>query len=188
MGTHGRPLARAILPAAVLLLLSAGVDEARTAGAAPDWRWLIVTDGPEEETEREALVSALQLLPRLPARVAVIDATRAKPEVRPRLLALDAFVVVGSPVVYVVRQSLLFDGARRRSAIHVHALAAVLWHELAHVDGADERVARRQEEVLWTTFVRDQRVDNVAALRYLKALAGRPDDRLLATRPDRSVP
>ena len=191
-GTPRGPLAashaRGVLQSAVLLLLSAGVGVAATPDAAPDWRWLIVTDGSEQEAEREAIVAALRLLPRLPVRVAVIDATQAKPEVRPRLLALDAFIVVGSPVVYVVRQSLLLEGARRRSAIHVHALAAVLWHELAHVDGADERAARRQEQALWTTFVRDQRIDDVAALRYLNALAGRPDDRLLATWPHRPVP
>ena len=192
-GSHRGPLtaslrARPVLQTALLLLLSAGVGVAATLDAAPDWQWLIVTDGPEQEVEREALVAALRLLPRLPVRVAVIDATRAKPEVRPRLLALDAFIVVGSPVVYVVRQSSLLQGARRRSALHVHALAAVLWHELAHVDGADERAARRQEQALWTTFVRDQRIDGVAALRYLNALVERPDDRLLATGPHRSVP
>jgi hypothetical protein len=169
-----------VLPVALLLLLSAVAGAAAPPGAAPDWRWLIVTDGPEAESEREALVAALRLLPRLPVRVAVIDATRARPDVRPRLLGLDAFIVVDSPVVYVVRQSLLLQGARQRSAVHVHALAAVLWHELAHVDGADERTARRAEQALWTTFVRDQRIDGVAALRYLKALADRPDDRLLA--------
>jgi hypothetical protein len=183
----------AVLQTAALLVLSAGVGVARTPDAPPDWRWLIVTDGPEQEAERAALVAALRLLPRLPVRVAVIDATQAKPGVRPRLLALDAFIVVGSPVVYVVRQSLLLEGARRRSVIHVHALAAVLWHELAHVDGADEPAARRQEQALWTTFVRDQQIDGVAALRYLKALAERPDDRLLATGtiaplPDRAAP
>jgi hypothetical protein len=155
------------------------------ARASTDWRWLIVTDGPEQDAERAVLVAALRLLPRLPARLAVIDALKAKPDVQPRLLALDAFVVVGSPVVYIVRQSALFQGALRQGPVHLHALAAVLWHEMAHIEGADERGARRREQALWTTFVRDQRVDDVAALRYLKTLNERPDDQLLATRPIR---
>jgi hypothetical protein len=172
----------------MVVLLSAGAGLAKTSAGPTDWRWLIVSDGAEQDVERDALVAALRLLPRLPVRVAVIDATRAKPEVRPRLLGLDAFVVVGSPVVYVVRQSLLLEGARHRSAFHLHALAAVLWHEMAHVDGDDERVARRKEQALWTTFVRDQRIDDVTALRYLNALAMRPDDRLLATGQRPAIP
>ncbi len=167
-----------------LLLVTVGLlgDVVGAAGSNPDWRWLIVTDGPGAESERGALVKALRLLPRLPARVAVIDATEAKPEVQPTLLSLDAFVTVGSPVVYIVRQSALLGGARAGSATHTHALAAAIWHEMAHVDGADEREARQREQALWTTFVRDQRVDGVVALRYLKALNARPDDLLTALR------
>lgn len=101
---------------------------------------------------------------------------------QPTLLSLDAFVTVGSPVVYIVRQSALLGDARAGSATHTHALAAAIWHEMAHVDGADEREARQREQALWTTFVRDQRVDGVVALRYLKALNARPDDLLTALR------
>jgi hypothetical protein len=64
----------------------------------------------------------------------------------------------------------------------VHALAAAIWHELAHVDGADERGARDREQMLWTTFVRDQRVDQMTALRYLSAISTRPDDQPMALR------
>jgi hypothetical protein len=53
---------------------------------------------------------------------------------------------------------------------------------MAHVEGVDERAARRREQSLWTTFVRDQRVDEVTALRYLEALSKRPDAQLLASR------
>jgi hypothetical protein len=81
-------------------------------------RQLIVTDGSGHEAERDVLIAALRLLPRLPVRVAVIDAHRAEPEVRSRLLRLDAFIVTGSPVVYVVRQSALLERARRGSSIH----------------------------------------------------------------------
>ena len=70
----------------------------------------------------------------------------------------------------------------QRQAFHTYALASVIWHEMAHAEGADECEARRREQSLWTTFVRDQRVDEVTALRYLEALTKRPDAQLLGTR------
>ncbi len=166
----------------ILALLVTKMLAAAPAAAAgrPDWDQLIVCEGPDGEAERAALVKALRLLPRLPARVAVIDAAEARPGVREQLLRLDAFVLKGSAVVYVVKQGTLLRGAVAGSPLHTHALAAVLWHEVAHAEGAGEREARRREQALWTAFVRDQRLDPVAALRYLSALDSRPDDQLLA--------
>ena len=142
----------------------------------------IVVDGPTARAERQAIAEALRLLARLPERVAVIDAQQARPDVKATLLRLDAFTIKDSGVVYLVRQSALLEGAVQRHAFHTYALASVIWHEMAHAEGADEREARRREQSLWTTFVRDQRVDEVTALRYLEALTKRPDGQLLATR------
>ena len=155
---------------------------AQVGGEKPDWQFLIVSSGPEAALERGALVKVLQLLPRLPARIAVLDAADARPQVQERLLRLDGFVLEGSPVVYVVKQSALLRGAVAGSSFHTYALAAVVWHEMAHVDGADEREARAREEALWTRYVRDQRVDELTALRYMAALKRRPDDNKLASR------
>ena len=151
---------------AVALVLG---STAAQASDRPDWKWLVVCDGPNAEAERAAVVKALELLPRLPARVAVMDVTEAKPEVRRVLLRLDAFVTKGSPVIYVVQQSSLFKEALEGSSFHTHALATVIWHEMAHAEGADEREARKREEDLWATFVRDQRVDGMTPA-LLKAL------------------
>jgi hypothetical protein len=165
----------------VLTVIVAG--QATTAAAGPpDWTWLIVADGPTAAAERAAIVRALRLLPRLPARVAILDVDEARADVRPALLRLDAFIVRDSPVVYVVRQSALLRGGIAGSEPHTLALAAVIWHEMAHAGGADEREARRREQALWTSFIRDQRVDAIVALRYLKALTERPDDLLVAAR------
>lgn len=153
-----------------------------SGAAAADWHRLIVCEGADAAVQRAALIGALQLLPRLPVRVAIIDASEARPAVQKILRELDAFVVEGSRVVYVVKQSALMRGALAGSSLHRHALAAVVWHEMAHADGADEREARAKEQALWTSFVRDQRVDAVQALRYLSALHRRPDDRLQARR------
>jgi hypothetical protein len=170
-------LARMAVVSALLVSAIAPVG-----GQQPDWQSLIVSSGSEAELERGALINALQLLPRLPVRVAVLDAAEAKPQVRERLLRLDAFIVKGSAVEYVVKQSALFRGAVTGSSVHTHAVAAVIWHEMAHVDGAHEREARAREEALWTSYIRDQRLDKVTALRYLSALKRRPDNHSLASR------
>jgi hypothetical protein len=154
-----------------------------SSGAAEtDWRSVIVYEGADAAAHRATLIDAIKLLPRPPVRVAIVDASEAKPDVQKVLRQLDAFVVHGSPVVYVVKQSALMRGAIARSPFHRHALAAVLWHEMAHADGADERDARAQEQALWTSYVRDQRVDSLTALRYLTALDHRPKDQLQGER------
>jgi hypothetical protein len=119
----------------------------------------------------------------------VIDALEAKPEVRETLLKLDAFTLRldavtmdRSKVVYLVKQSTVLQEAAKGSPFYEHVLASIIWHELAHLDGADERGARRAEEQLWTRFVRDGISDQVSALRYLNALTKRPDDRVMASR------
>jgi hypothetical protein len=142
----------------------------------------IVVDGPMAVGVRKAIAHAMRLLARLPERVAGIDAEHPRPDVKAALLRLDAFTIKDSRVVYLVRQSALLQGAVQRRAFHTYGLASVIWHEMAHAEGADEREARQREQTLWTTFVRDQRVDEVTALRYLEALTKRPDAQLLAAR------
>jgi hypothetical protein len=162
--------------------LGSGFTGAFALAGPPSVESRIVVDGPTAIGERKAIAKAMRLLARLPERVAVIDAEQARPDVKATLLRLDAFTIKDSRVVYLVRQSALLQGAVQRQPFHTCALAAVIWHEMAHTEGADEREARRREQSLWTTFVRDQRVDDVTALRYLEALTKRPDAQLLAAR------
>ena len=108
-----------------------------------------------------------------------MDVTKARSGVREYLLTLDAFTVTGNRVIYVVQQSELLRRAREGSAVARAMLAAVLWHEMAHLSGADERGARLAEEGLWTRLVRDGLTDQVTGLRYLQALKKRPDDQML---------
>ena len=116
---------------------------------------------------------ALKLLPKRPAQIAVIDANEAKPEVRAALLKLDAFIVKGSQVVYLTKHSEVLQGAHKGSQLHKHILASIIWHEMAHADGADEAEAQRQEEKLWTRFLLNEKVDRITALRYLALLKQR---------------
>jgi hypothetical protein len=141
------------------------------------------------ETQRTSLElltrtvqNAVKRLPKRPPVVAIIDADEARPEVRESLLKLDAFITKGGRVVYVVKQSAVLEAATRGSALYECMLASIIWHEMAHIDGADERAARSAEEQLWTQFVRDAVVDSITGLRYLQALTKRPDDQLIASR------
>jgi hypothetical protein len=152
--------------------------------ASADFDDMIVTHGPDARLERTALIRALRLLPRHPWRLAVIDAEEARPDVRAKLRSLDAFTTSGGEVVYVLRHSVVLQGAMSGSRVHSLALASIIWHEMAHIDGADERQARRAEEDLWRRFIRDGAIDHVVALRYLSALARRTDDELLALHDD----
>jgi hypothetical protein len=101
----------------VAMLLVCGFTRPQDAWGEPDWRSLVVADGPTAESERQALVAAIRVMPRLPARVAVIDANDAAPEVKSTLLQLDTFITRGSPVVYVLRHSPVLQGARTGSSI-----------------------------------------------------------------------
>ena len=136
-----------------------------------------------------AVSRAIARLSRRPIHVAVIDANEAKPGVRETLLKLDAFTLRldavtmdRSKVVYLVKQSTVLQEAAKGSPFYEHVLASIIWHEMAHLDGADERGARHAEEQLWTRFVRDGISDQVTALRYLNALRKRPDDGLMGSR------
>jgi hypothetical protein len=127
-----------------------------------------------EEVRFEPTVRrALALLPRRPGTIAVIDANDAKPDVREQLLKLDAFVLRGRGVIYLVNQSAVLQGAARGSQVLDYVLAAIIWHEMAHLEGAQEPEAQRREQELWTTYIRDERVDPVIGLRYLEALRAR---------------
>jgi hypothetical protein len=164
------PVAETVLLA---LALVAAVTPTSASGPSTD---IVTGPGPAGAADKDALAAAVALLPRAPVRIAVSDVTENRPPVRDYLLTLDAFTVPGNDVIYVVQQSQLLKGARAGSSLHRAMLATVLWHEMAHLSGADERGARQAEEKLWMQFVRDGLVDQVTGLRYLQALKRRPDD------------
>jgi hypothetical protein len=128
-------------------------------------------DAPAESVS--VIRRAVGLLPRRPPEVRVVGAEGVAPADRGRFLESEAFVSTGRGVVYLTGHSPVLKGARDGSSDHVFALAAIIWHEMAHLDGADEPEAQRREERLWTRFIRDHRVDRAAGLRYLKAMHDR---------------
>jgi hypothetical protein len=116
-----------------------------------------------------AIARALRLLPRQPEEIVVVerpDATRlhkGKPNV-------EAYINQGGRVVFLVRQGGTLQGALKEPGIFDYALAAIIWHEMAHIDGADEPAAQGAEERLWKEFILGGRVDRTRGMRFLALL------------------
>jgi hypothetical protein len=70
--------------------------------------------------------------------------------------------------LFVQRGSL--QAALEGPGIYDYALATVIWHEMAHIGGADETAAREAEEQLWMQFILAQRVDRTRGMQYLALL------------------
>jgi hypothetical protein len=125
--------------------------------------------GPYEETINRALA----LLPRPPAKILVVDATQAARAADAHGRRVQAFVRQGENVVYLIAQGGTLRGAQNGSGVFDYVLAALIWHEMAHLAGAGEREAQRQEEALWMQYVAAGRVDTGRGLNYLGLLKKR---------------
>src|SRR5262245_42368363 len=96
--------------------------------------WLLSQASPAPSDDMRAIRRAIALLPKVPSSVTVnvtvtvMDADDAKPDVRERLLTLDAFITRGGHVIYVVKQSAVLKGAAKGSRVYDHVLAGILWH------------------------------------------------------------
>jgi hypothetical protein len=125
--------------------------------------------GPYEETINRALA----LLPKHPAKILVVDATQAARAADAHGRRVQAFVRHGENVVYLIAQGATLRGAQNGSGIFDYVLATLIWHEMAHLAGAGERDAQRQEEELWTQYLAAGRVDTRRGLTYLALLKKR---------------
>ena len=120
--------------------------------------------------------AALELLPRRPERIVIVDTvdtTTVATAHEDQLHHLDAFVPIGSRVIYLHRQSQTLRAAEFSGRPYVLMLATVIWHEMAHADGLDERQAQEGEEHLWRQFVHRNLVDGGIGLTYLNELTHR---------------
>jgi hypothetical protein len=124
------------------------------------------------ECER-VVARAVKLLPQRPQRVVVVDADSVPPALRRRIQSAEGFVTPGDDTVYLKKQGLTFHHALRGAGDWDYALATIIWHEMAHIDGADEVEAQHQEELLWRQFIVERRIDAGKGLRYLALLRKR---------------
>ena len=125
--------------------------------------------GPYQAT----IIRALGLLPKVPAKVLVVDAMDAARAVDAHGRRVEAFVRHGENVVYLISQGTTLRRAQNERGIFDYALATIIWPEMAHLAGADEREAQRQQENLWMAYVATGRVDTNRGLNYLALLKKR---------------
>ena len=116
---------------------------------------------------------ALEALPRRPGRIVVVDADAVPLALDKQTRDLDAFVPIGSGVIYLRRESGTLIAAEYSGGPYLLMLAAVIWHEMAHAEGLDERQAQQREEDLWKQFVQRALVDSGVGLAYLDELRRR---------------
>jgi len=120
----------------------------------------------------EAVTRALRLLPRQPDKIVVVERDKGS-HVRSGTPHVEAFVNHGSRVVYLIRQGVTLQATLKGPGIFDYALATVIWHEMAHINGADEAAAQEAEEQLWMEFIVSQRVDRTRGMKYLALLKKR---------------
>jgi hypothetical protein len=116
---------------------------------------------------------ALALLPRRPETIEVLDPDRLTPDLEGSLQHVDGFAVPGRRVVYLNRRGQVLEHALRRAGVWDCVLATVVWHKMAHIDGAQEPEAQRREEQLWLQFILSGKVDSGRGLAYLSLLRKR---------------
>jgi hypothetical protein len=127
----------------------------------------------EESLYHQTIERVLKLLPKRPDQVVIVDPNQAAAEIRGTLLRMEAFITKGGRVVYLTSHGEALHGALKGWSLHEYILASIIWHEMAHIEGADEMDAQRREEALWIRYVMDQRVDRGDGMRYLSGLKSR---------------
>jgi len=125
------------------------------------------------DIDHRTLRAALEALPRPPERIVVVDSDAFPTTQERQLRDLDAFVPTGSRIIYLRRQSPTLRAAEFDGGPYLLMLAVVIWHEMAHTEGLDERHAQEREEDLWKRFVQQNRVDSGVGLTYLNELTRR---------------
>jgi hypothetical protein len=148
-------------------------------GAATGWFVLVISCASAGAAQtvsdpyQETINRALALLPRQPAQVLVVDATRAARAFDAQGRRVQAFVRQGENVVYLVAQGYTLQRGQKGAGIFDYVLATIIWHEMAHLAGSGEKEAQREEEDLWEAYVAAGRVDLGRGLNYLALLRKR---------------
>ena len=119
------------------------------------------------------LQAAIEALPRRPERIVVVETKALPPAQESRLRDLDGFVLRDSRVIYLRRQGPTLLAAEYSGGPYVLMLALIIWHEMAHTEGLDERQAQHREEDLCKEFMRRRLVDSSVGLTYLAELRRR---------------
>lgn len=115
----------------------------------------------------------LVLLPHQPEKIQVLDPARGTPELKAKLQHVDGFADPGRRVVYLNEKGDVLHHALQGAGVWDYVAAIIIWHEMAHIDGANETDAQRKEEDLWRQFIVSRKVDGARGLAYLRLLRKR---------------
>jgi len=172
-----------VLIALLALGVPAGASPASDARGAPA---RVVVDRTEIIGDADAVMWArvLAVLPARPARIEVLDIDTLSAGTRRKLRGLDGFVLQGLKTVVIVRQGDTLQRAARGHAFDRLVLASLIWHEMAHLEGLDERAAFGREEALWRRFVGDGLVEADTGLAFVGRLAEAQADAAKAGRAE----
>ena len=86
---------------------------------------------------------------------------------------MDGFADPVKRVVYLNERSDALGHALVRGGVWDCVVTIVVWHEMAHIDGAQESQAQRLEEDLWQQFIVWRKVDSGRGVGYLRLLRKR---------------
>jgi len=125
------------------------------------------------DVDGRTMQAALEVLPRRPERIVMVDAEAAMLAHNSQLREMDGYVLLGSPVIYLRRQGATLVAAEYSGGPYLLMLAVVIWHEMAHAEGLDEPRAQEREENLWQQFVQRGIVNSAVGLTYLDELRRR---------------
>jgi hypothetical protein len=140
-----------------------------SADAAPNPRARAVADAARHGGSMAGPVTrALALLNETNRRVVLFDPLQYRAPQRARLEQFEAFVLREHREIYLNRRGRAFEEALAGRSEGVYLLAAILVHELAHLDGYDERAALQAEQGCVFRFMKEGRISVDVALAHLQ--------------------
>jgi hypothetical protein len=155
-----------------LLFLAGGAALGAVAPTGPQRPPLRIIDGTVIVGDSDPLLwtRVLEVLPARPERIEILDLASLSDTARRKLDGRDAFVLSGQRAIVVIRQGATLRQAEFGDGLDRLVLASLVWHELAHVNGADERAALDQERALWRGFIRLGLVSSSDGMAYIQRL------------------
>ncbi len=112
---------------------------------------------------------ALALLGRPGQPVVIFDPLQYDPAHRAKLEAYEAFVLARRSEIYLNRRGQASVEALAGRPEGVYVVAAILAHEVAHLQGKDERGALEAEERCVYRFMKEGRIPVDVALAHLQS-------------------
>jgi hypothetical protein len=96
-----------------------------------------------------SILRALEWMPRKPTvPIGVVNVNRLAARIKDEVYGACGFVIRGVPRIFISSRCPMYQHASD-NPLDAIALAALIAHEMAHVEGADERQARQVEEELF---------------------------------------